>query len=44
MKNSDTREFFRDRDGPDRQKNIGKYSGEDSGRVTRDRNKRRNEK
>ena len=32
----DTREFFRDRDGPDRQKDRGKDSGEDRGRDIRD--------
>ena len=44
MNSSDTREFFRGRGGPDRQKDRGKYSGEDRDRDSRDRNARKNEK
>jgi hypothetical protein len=44
FKNSDTSEVFRGRDGPDRQKDGGKYSGEDRGRDSRERNDRNNER
>ncbi len=44
LNNSDTRELFRSRDGPDRQKAKGKYRGEDRGRDRNDRNDRNNER
>jgi hypothetical protein len=44
LNKSDTRELFRGRDGPDRQKDRGKCSGEDRGSDSRDRNDRNNDK
>jgi phosphatidate phosphatase PAH1 len=44
LNKSDTRELFRGRDGPDRQKDRGKDSGEERRRDSRDRNDRNNER
>jgi hypothetical protein len=44
LNNSNTRELFRNRDGPDRQKDRGKYRGADRGRDSTDRNDRNNER
>ena len=44
LNKSDTRELFRGRDGPDRQNERGKYSGEDRGRDSRDSRDRNNER
>ena len=44
LNKSDTIEHVRGRDGPDTQKDRGKYSGEDRGRDSRDRNDRNNER